>query len=82
MPMTAKGKKIMNAMQEAYGKSHGEEVYHASENAGKIKGTHKPKGKKKMPSKDMHMMPGQKMPMKDSEMKSMMSDMKAKKKRR
>lgn len=45
MPLTPKGKKIKKNMQGSYGKEKGEEVFYASQNAGKIKGTHK--GKKK-----------------------------------
>lgn len=46
MPLTAKGKKILKAMQRAkskggYGKKKGERVFYASENAGTIKGVHK-----------------------------------------
>lgn len=48
MPKTKKGAKIMKAMKKTYGKKKGEEVFYASENAGKIKGVHKKKrGKKK-----------------------------------
>lgn len=43
MPLTKKGKKIKKAMQEQYGSERGEKVFYASQNAGKIKGTHKPK---------------------------------------
>jgi hypothetical protein len=42
MPLTKKGKKIKNAMQEQYGKKKGEKVFYASQNAGTISGTHKP----------------------------------------
>lgn len=45
MPLTTKGKKIKKAMGQTYGAKKGEEVFYASQNAGKIKGTHK--GKKK-----------------------------------
>jgi hypothetical protein len=41
MPMTKKGKKIKRAMQEQYGKKKGEQVFYASQNAGKIKDTEK-----------------------------------------
>lgn len=43
MPLTKKGKKIKKAMQKTYGKTKGEKVFYASQNAGKIKGTHKPR---------------------------------------
>ena len=45
MPKTAKGEKILAAMKKEYGSKKGEQVFYASENAGKIKGVHK-KGKK------------------------------------
>ena len=38
MPLTEKGEKIMRAMKEKYGPERGEEVFHASKNAGKISG--------------------------------------------
>lgn len=38
MPLTKKGKKIKGKMKEKYGKKKGEEVFHASANAGTIKG--------------------------------------------
>ncbi len=41
MPVTKKGKEIMDAMIKEYGAKKGKEVYYASQNAGKIKGTHK-----------------------------------------
>jgi hypothetical protein len=41
MPLTKKGKKIKQAMQEQYGKEKGKQVFYASQNAGKIKGTEK-----------------------------------------
>jgi hypothetical protein len=44
MPLTKKGKKIMSAMQEEYGKERGQRVFYASANAGKIKGV---EGRKK-----------------------------------
>ena len=46
MPLTKKGRKIKRAMQEEYGKEHGERVFYASQNKGTIKGTHKAKRKK------------------------------------
>lgn len=41
MPLTKKGSKIKAAMAKQYGKEKGERVFYASQNAGKIKGTHK-----------------------------------------
>ena len=41
MPLTAKGNEIMNAMQKEYGAKHGESVFYASKNAGKISGVDK-----------------------------------------
>ena len=41
MPLTKKGEKILRQMQEQYGKKKGKEVFYASVNKGKIKGTHK-----------------------------------------
>ena len=46
MPQTKKGKKIMKAMKEEYGKEKGEAVFYASANKGTIKGVHKGKKKK------------------------------------
>ena len=43
MPLTAKGKKIMKAMEKEYGSKKGEEVFYASMNKGRIKGVHKKK---------------------------------------
>jgi hypothetical protein len=47
MPLNAKGKKILAAMQKEYGKEKGKTVFYASENKGKIKGVKK-KGKSLM----------------------------------
>lgn len=47
MPLTAKGSKIKAAMIKKYGKEKGEEVFYASENAGKIKGVAKGRRRKK-----------------------------------
>lgn len=41
MPLTRKGKKIMKAMKKTYGSKKGKQVYYASQNKGRIKGTHK-----------------------------------------
>ena len=45
MPLTKKGKKIKRAMEKEYGKKKGAKVFYASQNKGRIKGTHK--GKKR-----------------------------------
>ena len=41
MPLTAKGKTILGAMAEKYGKKKGKSVFYASINAGTIKGVEK-----------------------------------------
>ena len=47
MPLTKKGAKIKRKMRKTYGKEKGTKVFYASQNSGKIKGTHKKrKGKK------------------------------------
>jgi hypothetical protein len=38
MPLTSKGKKILAAMVDEYGKKKGKSVFYASINKGKIKG--------------------------------------------
>ncbi|MGH6629015.1 MAG: hypothetical protein ACREB3_04715 [Burkholderiales bacterium] len=38
MPLSAKGRKIKRAMHKTYGAKKGEQVFHASRNAGKITG--------------------------------------------
>ena len=43
MPLTKKGAKIKKAMTNTYGKKKGAKVFYASQNKGKIKGTHKKK---------------------------------------
>jgi hypothetical protein len=40
-PLTKKGKKIKRKMKEHYGKKRGKKVFHASQNKGTIKGTHR-----------------------------------------
>ncbi len=45
MPLTKKGRKILQEMQVEYGVDKGKQVFYASINAGKLKGVHK--GKKK-----------------------------------
>jgi hypothetical protein len=48
MPLTRKGTKILGKMKDTYGSAKkAESVFYASQNAGKIKGTHKVGGKKK-----------------------------------
>lgn len=52
MPLTKKGKKILNSMsgpksQGGYGKKKGEQVFYASINAGKVKDAEKKHAKKK-----------------------------------
>jgi hypothetical protein len=47
MPLTAKGKKIKAKMKKEYGAGKGERVFYASQNKGTIKGTHKPRKKKR-----------------------------------
>lgn len=46
MPLTKKGKKIMKAMKEEYGKTKGEGIFYASKNKGTIKGVEKKTRKK------------------------------------
>lgn len=41
MPMSKKGTKIKQAMVKKYGKKKGTQVFHASKNAGKIRGVEK-----------------------------------------
>ena len=41
MPKTKKGRKIHRAMKEQYRKENGTRVIYASQNKGKIKGTHR-----------------------------------------
>ena len=41
MPLTKKGKKIMNAMKGEYGNKEGKDVFYASKNKGSIKGVEK-----------------------------------------
>jgi hypothetical protein len=41
MPLTDKGKKILREMEKEYGKKKGKEVFYASQNKGRIKGTHR-----------------------------------------
>jgi hypothetical protein len=49
MPLTEKGEKIKSAMRKQYGDKKGDEVFYASQNAGKITGTHRggSKGKRR-----------------------------------
>ena len=39
MPLTAKGRKIKRAMRKTYGAKKGEQVFYASQNAGRVAGT-------------------------------------------
>ena len=41
MPLTAKGTKILRAMQKQYGAKRGKEVFYSSINSGKITGAEK-----------------------------------------
>lgn len=45
MPLTKKGKKIMRTMKKTYGSKKGKKVFYASQNKGKITGTHKKRKK-------------------------------------
>ena len=48
MPLTKKGTKILRSMKKTYGsKKKAEEVFYASANAGKIKGVHGRRKKRK-----------------------------------
>lgn len=50
MPKTKKGRKIYASMKKTYKKKKTDAVFHASANAGTIKGVHKKRGKKKRPA--------------------------------
>ena len=43
MPLTKKGKKVMDAMIKKYGKKKGTKVFYASHNKGRIKGVERGK---------------------------------------
>lgn len=45
MPLDAKGKKILSAMEKEYGGKKGKSVFYAMENSGKLKGIKKGGGK-------------------------------------
>lgn len=45
MPLTSKGAKIMKSMKTEYGPKKGEQVFHASKNAGKINSVDKAREK-------------------------------------
>ena len=45
-PLTKKGTKILEAMQQEYGIAKGKEVFYASANAGRITGVHAKEKKK------------------------------------
>jgi hypothetical protein len=47
MPMTKKGKKIMESMKKEYGMKKGEKVFYATRSKGTIKGVDKGKKKNK-----------------------------------
>jgi hypothetical protein len=47
MPLTKKGSKILRAMRKTYGTKKGTRVFYASQNAGKIRGTHRGKKRKR-----------------------------------
>ncbi len=38
MPLSAKGRKVRNAMRKEYGRKKGDRVFYASENKGRIRG--------------------------------------------
>lgn len=38
MPLSAKGKKVREAMRREYGRKKGDQVFYASENKGRIRG--------------------------------------------
>jgi len=46
MPLTEKGRKILDEMMKRYGKKKGKEVFYASVNKGTLKGVHKKRSKK------------------------------------
>ena len=46
MPLTEKGRKIMNNMQRTYGGKKGEQVFYATRNAGKITGVEETSARK------------------------------------
>jgi hypothetical protein len=47
MPLTKKGRKIKRAMMKTYGAKKGMSVFYASQNAKKIKGTHRKRKRKR-----------------------------------
>jgi hypothetical protein len=47
MPLTAKGKTVLTAMDKEYGKKKGKSVFYASINKGKVTGAEKTPPKKK-----------------------------------
>ncbi len=47
MPLTKKGEKIKRRMKKTYGPEEGERVFYATQNKGKIKGTHKQRTRRK-----------------------------------
>lgn len=51
MPLTAKGKTILTAMQGEYGPKQGKSVFYASINAGKVRGAEKTGSRKALKPK-------------------------------
>lgn len=47
MPLTEKGKEIRRKFREQYGREQGNRRFYASQNKGRIKGTHKKGGRKR-----------------------------------
>jgi hypothetical protein len=47
VPLTKKGEKVLRHMKDEYGPKHGESVFYASINAGKVKGAEKKSAGKK-----------------------------------
>lgn len=50
MPLTDKGEKIKDAMEDKYGKEKGEQVFYASKNKGTVKGVDAQPGLVTVPS--------------------------------
>jgi hypothetical protein len=45
MPLTKKGRRILARMRKSYGKKKGTSVFYASQESGKIRGTHRKKSR-------------------------------------
>jgi len=45
MPLTSKGKKVLRSMRKTYGLKKGTQVFYASQNKGKLRGTHRTRKK-------------------------------------